>query len=458
MSETKPTRRTVLRGLGTALALPFLEALAPARGVFALGGGGAPVAGALPRRMAFLFVPNGVNQDHWAPKAVGSRFDLTSILEPLAPVRDDILILSGLTHDKGRANADGAGDHARSASVFLTGAQPVKTDGARIRSGISVDQVAAQAIGSATRLRSLEIACEGGGNSGNCDSGYSCAYSHNISWASPTTPMAKEVDPRRVFDRLFGNGRPNEERQVADRRTSRRQSILDFVLEDARRLDGGLSGGDRRKLDEYLTSVREIERRAVAAGRIPTTDEVEAPDGLPATAGQSIEYEDHLRLLCDMIVLAFQTDSTRIASFMLARAGSNRNYRSIGVSDGHHDISHHQGNPEKLENIRKINRFHIEQFAYLVGRLKAIPEGDGTLLDNCMILYGSGLGDGNRHNHDHLPALVAGRGGGTIDTGRHVIVPEETPMSNLFLSMLHRVGVDEPYFGDSTGPLRQLRA
>lgn len=406
--------------------------------------------------MAFLFVPNGVNQAHWVPKQVGRNFELPSILEPLASVKDDILVLSGLTHHTGRANGDGAGDHARSASVFLTGAQPVKTSGAGIRSGVSVDQVAAHEIGHQTRLPSLELACEGGGNSGNCDSGYSCAYSHNISWAGPATPMAREEDPRRVFDRLFSGGSPDEQRRSQDRRLARRASVLDFVLDDARRLEPRLGRTDRQKLDEYFTSVRSIERRLAAAGRIATTTEVEAPEGLPEEPGRRLPYEDHLRLMSDMVVLAFQADVTRVTTFMFARAGSNRNYRQIGVPDGHHDLSHHQGNPEKLEKIRQINHFHVEQFAYLIDRLRSIPEGDGTLLDNSMIVYGSGLADGNRHNNENLPIIVAGRGGGTITTGRHVAYSTETPLCNLFLSLLERMDVSADYFGDSTGTLRHL--
>lgn len=456
MSETTLSRRTVLRGLGTAMALPFLEAMLP--GSRLLAAGGAKQVAMPPKRVAFLFVPNGVNQAHWIPKSVGRDFVLPSILEPLSPFQDDLLILSGLTNHVGRANGDGPGDHARSAAGFLTGAQPVKTDGARIRAGVSVDQVAAHAIGHETRFPSLELSCEGGGNSGNCDSGYSCAYSNNISWAGPETPMAKEVDPRRVFDRLFGGGTPGERQRGLDRRLSRRASVLDFVREDARRLEGVLGGSDRRKLDEYMTSVRDIERRLAAAGRIPSTAEVEAPEGLPEEPGRRIPYDEHIRLMNEMLVLAFQTDSTRIATFMIAREGSNRNYRSIGVPDGHHDLSHHQGNPEKLEKIRQINRFHIEQFAHLVERLRSIPEGDGTLLDHSMIVYGAGIADGNRHNNENLPIVIAGKGGGTIETGRHVAYPIETPLCNLYVSLLERMGVHVDEFGDSTGALRHLEA
>lgn len=449
------SRRTVLRGLGTALALPFLESVTPAATVArALGGGRPP--GAPPVRMAFLFVPNGVRMSAWTPERVGTEFDLPDILAPLGNVKDDLLVLTGLTHDKGRANGDGPGDHARSASVFLTGAQPYKTSGAGIRSGISVDQVAAQAVGQATRFASLELGCEAGRNSGNCDSGYSCAYSNNISWASPSTPMAKEVDPRRVFDRLFAGDRKNEVAENRARRQRQKKSILDFVLDDSRELRGRLAESDRRKLDEYFTGVREIEKRLGRPGAPDRFMEIAAPENLPEAPGASLDYETHLRLMADLMVLAFQADVTRVATCMFARAGSNRNYRPIGVPDGHHDLSHHQGREEKLAKIQKINRFHVSQFAYLLERLKTVPEGDGSLLDNCMIVYGSAISDGNRHNNEDLPVLLAGRGGGTIDPGRHVHYDYETPMCNLFLSMLDRVGVSVDLHGDSTGRLRHL--
>lgn len=448
--EASISRRTVLRGLGTAIALPFLEAMAPA---VSLAGRASRPAAAAPVRMAFLFVPNGVNMTHWTPESTGSDFDLPYVLQPLAAMKDDLLVLSGLTHDKGRANGDGAGDHARSASVFLTGAQPVKTHGANIRVGTSVDQIAGAELGTQTRYPSLEIGCEGGRNSGNCDSGYSCAYSNNISWTSSTTPAAKEIDPRRAFDRLFANDARGEIAQNVARR--RRQSILDFALEDARRLNRRLGRTDQRKVDEYLTGIREIEKRLAKVG--PVVDAAE-PDGLPEEPGKRLEYKEHLRLMSEILVLAFQADLTRVATYMFARAGSNRNYRFIGVPDGHHDLSHHQGRPDKLNKIKEINRFHASQFAYLLERLKSVKEGNATLLDNSMIVYGSGISDGNRHNNENLPVVLAGGGGGTIDTGRHIRYPQETPMCNLFLSMLDRVGIPVDSFGDSTGKLRYLLA
>lgn len=448
MSNTetaKLSRRTVLRGMGISLALPWLEVTStPAR---------AAAVASQPNRMAFIFVPNGVALDQWTPATEGFGFKLPYILEPLAPVQDHLLVLSGLTHDKGRANGDGAGDHARSASVFLTGAQPRKTDGENIRSGVSVDQVAAQAIGQQTRFSSLELGVDQGRNAGNCDSGYSCAYSSNISWSSETTPVGKEVNPRLVFERLFAGGKPSEIDKSARQREALQKSILDFISDDAKRLQKKLGRNDNRKLDEYLTGVREVERRLGSdLNPVPTDADLDyvIPAGIPG------DYQEHMRLMCDMMVLAFQTDSTRIATMMFANAADNKNYRTIGVPDGHHDLSHHGGNAEKLEKISKINRFHVQQLSYLLQKMKSVREGERTLLDNSMICYGSAISDGNRHNNENLPIVLAGGGGGTLETGRHLRYSTETPMCNLFMSMLDRVGVDVPFVGDSTGRLPGL--
>ncbi len=442
--QTKLSRRTVLRGLGVSLALPWLEAT----GTIVK----AAVAAPAPTRMAFIFVPNGVNLEHWTPKTEGYGYKLPATLEPLAPVRDELLVLSGLTHDKGRANGDGAGDHARSASVFLTGSQPRKTDGEKIRSGISVDQMAAQAVGQRTRFSSLELGVDPGRMAGNCDSGYSCAYSSNISWSGESTPVGKEVNPRLVFERLFAGGKQSEVDKSQQQRETLQKSVLDFIADDAKRLQSKLGRNDNRKLDEYLTGVREIERRVGTRTAKPLDMNVDyaIPDGIPG------DYQDHMRMMCDLMVLAFQTDSTRIASMMFANAGDNKNYRMIGVPDGHHDLSHHQNDAEKLAKIAKINRFQVQQLSYLLQKMKSIREGERTLLDNSMVVYGSGLSDGNRHNHDNLPILLAGSGGGTIETGRHVRYDLETPVCNLFMSMLDRVGVNTPFIGDSTGRLQGL--
>jgi hypothetical protein len=443
------SRRTALRGLGAAMSLPMLDAMAPA-----LQAATTVAQAELPKRLAFLFVPNGVNLQHWTPDRDGHGFDLKSILEPLRNVQEDICVLTGLTHDKGRANGDGPGDHARSASVFLTGAQPRKTSGGNIRSGVSADQFASRVIGQQTKFASIELGCESGRNSGNCDSGYSCAYTHNISWAAPTTPMAKEVDPRLVFERLFGD-QTKAAQQAKVERAFFRRSLLDYVSDDAKRLQGRLGQRDQQKLDEYLSAVRSIEQRIQHAEAEnqeihPAVSEFATPEGIPA------EFDQHVRLMADMMVLAFQTDLTRVATCMFGRAGSNRSYRMIDVPDGHHDLSHHGGNTDKLEKIRRINHFHVQQFAYFLERLKAIPEGEGTLLDQCMIVYGSGLSDGNRHNNENLPVILAGRGGGTIQSGRHLRFREETPMTNLYMAMLDRVGASVPSIGDSTGSLPNL--
>lgn len=441
-------RRTFLKGLGTAIALPVFESMAPLR---ALAETAAPGAGALPRRMAFVYVPNGANMHQWTPKTVGTDYVLPSSLEPLQSVRDNLLVISGLAHDKGRAHGDGAGDHARASATFLTGCKARKTPGADIKVGVSVDQVAAQKIGNQTRLGSLELGTDKARLAGNCDSGYSCAYSFNISWKSESTPMPPEVDPRLVFDRLFGNGNPGEMDEARVKRERYRKSVLDFAIDDARRLKNNLGYTDRRKLDEYLTAVRELEQRIERANNFASTlPDYDRPTGIPKS------YEEHLRLQFDLLALAFQTDTTRVSSFIMAHDGSNRQYPFIGVRDGHHDLSHHGNDEEKLAKIAKINRFHTTQFAYFLEKLKSIKEGDGTLLDNCMIVYGGGLGDGNAHNHDNLPVLVAGGGGGTIKSGRHVKLPGETPMTNLFLSLLDRVDAPTERLGDSTGLLKEL--
>jgi hypothetical protein len=439
------SRRTVLKGLSTAVSLPWLEAM----GSLTSWAADTPLAKAAPNRMAFLYVPNGKNMADWTPKAEGKDFELPAILQPLAPMKDDILVLTGLTADKARAHGDGGGDHARALSAFLTGAQPRKTDGTDIRAGISVDQVAASRIGDQTRLPSLEIGCEHGAMAGNCDSGYSCVYSSTMSWRSATQPLPKEVNPKLVFERLFGSG-PDALRAQRD---ANRKSVLDFVREDAGDLRGKLGASDQRKLDEYFSAVRDIEQRILRAEKMPP---VKAPD-LAKPAAVPAVYEDHIKLMCDLLVLAFQADVTRVTTFVLANEGSNKPYPFIGVPEGHHDLSHHENNPKKKEKIRDINKFHVTQLAYLLTKLKSIKEGDGTLLDHCMIVYGSANSDGNAHNHDDLPILLAGSGCGTIQTGRHLRYAKETPVNNLWLSMLDRMKIGVPTLGDSTGSLSGLK-
>jgi hypothetical protein len=434
------------------MALPWLEAMSGAAETAAAGAGGQAAATGAPLRMAFFYVPNGVHLPAWTPAQAGTDFALPATLEPLAPFKDDLVVFSGLAQQNGFGLGDGPGDHARALGSFLTGAHPLKTDGANIRAGLSVDQAAAERIGHLTRFRSLELGIDRGAQAGNCDSGYSCAYSSNISWRSPTTPVAKEVNPRLVFDRLFAVRNRNESEAARARRELYRKSILDFVTDDASSLVRRLGATDRRKLDEYLTCVRDLETRIARAEEGTQVD----LEGISRPAGIPENYQEHIRLMFDLQVLAFQGDVTRISTFMYANEGSTKSYALIGVPDGHHDLSHHGGDPKKHEKLMKINRFHMEQFAYLLEKLRSIREGDGTLLDRAMLVYGSGLGDGNRHNHNNLPILTVGKGDGTIKTGQHVKLEQQTPLNNLYLSLLDRMGTPLEALGDSTGRLTQI--
>ena len=441
--RTRIARRTFLKGMSATMALPLLESMMPAR---ALAAGTA----AAPTRMAFVFFPNGAIMDSWKPAEAGALSALPTTLEPLADFKDDLLVVTGLAQDNGRAKGDGAGDHARSAASYLTGAHPYKTHGANIKVGISVDQVAAQFVGDQTKLPSLEIGIEGGRNAGNCDSGYSCAYSSNISWKTENTPMAKEINPRLVFERMFGSGADGGKESA--RRVAYRKSILDMVAADAGRLKQRLGQTDRRKMDEYFTSVREIEQRIERAEQITqkAKPDMEAPTGIPR------DMQEHIRLMYDLMVCAFRTDSTRIVTFMLANEGSNRSYTVAGVKEGHHSLSHHQKNEEKIAELRKIDKFLVSEFAYFLKRMKEVQEGGESLLDHSMLVYGSGLSDGNAHWHHDLPIVMAGNANGTIATGRHLKFEDETPMNNLFLSMLDRMGADVESIGDSKGRLKGL--
>jgi len=429
------------------MGLPLLEAMTPT-----LGSAAETAAVEGPKRAAFLYVPNGVNLETWRPTGDETNFQLGTTLAPLEPYRDSLLVLEGLTLDGGRAHKDGAGDHARALSSFLTAAHPKKTHGADIRVGVSVDQLAARALGEQTRFPSLEVGCEQGSQAGNCDSGYSCAYSANIAWRTESSPVAKETNPKLVFERLFLDGAEKGEKERTKRMLTKK-SLLDFVLEDANSLQNKLGGNDRRKMDEYLTSVRELEQRIERAQK--NTHPIPVPDYQMPKDGPK-DYKEHLRMMADMVVLAFQTDVTRISTFVFANEGSSRGYAEIGVPEGHQDLSHHEGNAEKLHKIHKINLFHVEQLAYMIDKMQKIQEGDRTLLDNSMIVYGSGLGDGNRHNHDDLPVLLLGKGGGSIKSSRYLKYPAETPMANLYLSMLDRLGIPTEKFADSSGRLDKL--
>jgi hypothetical protein len=446
MKLNRIPRRTFLKGLGTAIALPALDSLLPSVA------SAASVAKTFPNRMVFLYVPNGVHMPDWRPTAVGTRFELPYILEPLKNVQDKLTVLTGLTADKARPNGDGPGDHARALAAILTGCQPKKTHGADIRVGVSVDQFAAQRVGKHTKFPSLELGIDRGAQAGNCDSGYSCAYSSNISWSSESTPVAKEIDPRLVFERLFSNGVKKEVEASLEKRDRYKKSILDFVLEDARSLRSQLGVTDQRKLDEYLTGIREIERRLA---RIET-ENGQLPEGYKKPTGVPKEYGDHVRLMMDMMVLALQGDLTRIMTFMYANEGSNRSYSFINIPEGHHDLSHHGGDPVKHDKIRNINRFHATHLAYVLEKMNSIPEGEGTLLDHAMVVYCSGISDGNRHNHDDLPVLLAGGGCGTVKPGRHIEYPRNTPINNLWVSLLERMGAVTEKLGDSNGRLENL--
>jgi hypothetical protein len=399
--------------------------------------------------MACVFMPNGVHFPTWLPSASAENgaFTLPLTLEPLQSVRQHVNVLTGLTLDKARANGDGPGDHARSSASFLTGHQARKTAGNDIRIGVSVDQLAARHVGTQSRFPSLELGCEQGPSAGNCDSGYSCAYSSNVSWRDDHTPMPKIVDPAAVFERLFGN---SMHAAAAAERMARRRSILDFVRDDARRLHDEVGTNDRRKLDQFQTAVREVEMQIERARREASEvkrPEMAAPEGIPSSS------KEHQDLMYDLMLLAFQTDLTRVSTLMLGNDGSNKTYPEIGVHEGHHHLSHHQNNQEMVESIKKIDRFCVERFARFIDRLSSEQDGEGTLLDNTMVLFGGGIGDGNRHNHDDLPILLAGRAGGRIETGRLLKFENETPLCNLYVTMLQTMGCDVESFGDSTGAL-----
>lgn len=435
-------RRTVLKGLGTALALPFLEMMDPP---MSLGAG----KKARPRRLAFVYVPNGVDLAHWKPAEEGKHFTLPSILQPLEPFQKEILVLGGLTLDMARPGMDGGGDHARAMAAFLTGKRPKKTLGTDLQAGVSADQLAAEKMGKATRFPSLEVGADVGQPSGNCDPGYSCAYTNNLSWKTEAMPVTKEVNPRLIFERLFGGPDKKEADSARAKKEKYKLSILDFVAQDAARLKGRLGKQDQRKLEEYLTSVREVETRISRSQDEDkkTTPNLARPLGIPR------DYQEHIRLITDLLVLAFQGDLTRVVTFVYANEARNQGYGFLGIPEGHHELTHHGGNQEKLEKVRKINHFHVGQFAYLLEKLQSIKEGDGALLDQCMIVYGSGISDGNAHSHGDLPILLAGKGGGSITPGKCVQFKKETPLMNLHLALLDRMGVAVSSFGDSTGKL-----
>ncbi len=441
-------RRHFLRGLGAAVALPMLDAMTPALSRAA----SVNPAAAGPMRMAFAYVPNGVTIGDWTPSALGSNYELTRILQPLAPFRQNLLVLSGLAHHNAEALGDGAGDHARAGASFLTGVHPKKTSGADIHSGISVDQIAARTFDSNMRLASLELGCEDSRTVGNCDSGYSCAYTNSISWRSATTPNPPETNPRLVFERLFGTEDLNADPATKARRALLRKSILDVVNARTQSLVKTLGTADQHKMDEYLTGIREVERRIQMAEQDNRqfTPDIEKPGGIPE------HFSDYVKLMFDLQVLAYQADITRVSSLQFGREASVRTYNEIGVPDPHHAISHHRNQPELIDKISKINTHHISLFAYFLQRLQDTKEGDGNLLDRVMIVYGSAICDGNSHTHGDLPVLVAGKANGRLNTGQHLQYSSGTPMTNLYVSLLDCMNIEVERLGDSTGKLPNL--
>jgi hypothetical protein len=433
------------------MALPFLDAMCPA---FASQAVKKSVA---PTRMAFLYVPNGIVMEEWTPAGLvaGSNplGELKRITSALAPYRNDIVMFGGLTSDGGRAHGDGPGDHGRAGAAYLTGVHPKKTYGKDIKTGVSMDQIAARYFEGKTRLASLELGCEEGIQGGNCDNGYSCAYSNSISWRTENTPNPPEISPGAVFERMFGAADDEKDPARRQRQAEYRKSILDLVLADAHSLTGTLGGDDRRKLDEYLSAIRDVEKRIQGTERRNLAN-VSAPAASIPTV-----FAEHARQMLDLLTLAFQTDTTRVSTVVFGIEQSPRNYPEIGLTEGHHGLTHHQGDKAKIEKVTQINEYHIKQFTYLLDKLKATRDGDGTLLDNSMIVYGASLADGNTHQHHNLPTVLAGRAAGAIRPGRYIQYPNETPITNLYLSMLDRMGVPSAQtekLGDSNGRLDGL--
>ena len=438
------SRRHFLRSSGLAVALPSLPSLLGSAAEAA-----AAASASTPARMCYLYVPNGVNMEHWRPNQDGDSFRLNRSCKSLQAHRDELSFVEGLAHQNATAGRDGAGDHARANATFLTGARARKTAGADIHLGVSADQVVAKAIGDQTRLPSLELSCDGVRRSGNCDSGYACAYQYNFSWSDERTPIAPENNPRLVFERLFGDGDHGQRTSNFRLRQAGQRSMLDFLMDEVAFVQKRTGVEDRQKVDEYLTGLRDIESRIQKAERygLPPDPDVETPVGVPDL------YSQHIELLMDVMLLAFETDSTRVCSFLLAHDGSNRSFKEIDISDGHHDLSHHKKNAERLEKIAKIDQFYIDRLAYFLGRAKATKLSDGTpLLDHMMVCYGSGISDGDRHNHDDLPVIVAGGRSVGWQPGRYIRT-DRTPMANLHVDMIRRMGVRIDQFGDSDGAL-----
>ena len=445
-------RRTFLRGLGATMALPLLDSMTPRLSALA--------PSKSPTRLGYVYTPNGIigacekspRPFMWTPKTAGANFEFSPTMKALEPFREQLNVFSGLAQVTGRALGDGPGDHARATATFLTGVHPLKTGGADFHLGISADQIAAMEFGKYTQLASLELGLEPQPLAGNCDSGYTCAYM-SMSWRGPTSPLPAEINPRTVFERLFGEG-DSTDAAARSARLEHQKSVLDYVTGSLSRLRMRIGTGDKRKLEEYLEAVRDIERRIQRAEEQNATlvlPSIDRPGAIPD------DYMQYTKLMIDMQVVAWQTDMTRVASFMLGRDGSNRAYREIGISDGHHSISHHQGDAERIEKLIKIDELHVAMFAYLLEKLKGTPDGDGTLLDHSLVLFGSSISESNIHTHDDLPIVLAGGANGQLKGNRHLVYPKETPLNNLFLNMFDLAGVPHvDGFGDSTGRLTNL--
>ncbi len=447
------SRRNFLRGVGACVALPAFESLLTSRVLAAEAAAGvATTATGAPLRTAFLYFPNGAIPRAWWPESEGRDYSLSRTLAPLANHRDMLQVLGGVDQVNAEGGPDGAGDHARANGVFLTSVR-VNKSATDIRAGVSIDQVIASEVGHATRMPSLELSCEPRRRTGDCDSGYSCAYQFNLAWSSPTTPLAPESNPRLAFERLFGAGAPGERAANLERRRTQQRSVLDFVMDDARAMQARLGAGDADKLNQYLTGVREIEARIQRVEQFGSIQDpgVESPEGIPGS------YGEHMELMYDMLALAFQTDSTRVATFLLAHDGSNRSFEDIGISEGHHDLSHHQNREDWIAKIEEIDLWYTRQLARFLDKLAAVRDVDGnTVLHNSMIVYGGGNADANRHSHTNLPIILAGAGGGTLQAGRYV-QHGGVPAANLFLSMADRMGVQGlERFGDSTGRMADV--
>lgn len=446
------SRRNFLRGLGACLALPAFASLSTAKAFASAAPKLATTASGAPLRTAFVFFPNGAIPTSWWPSAEGVDYPISETLRPLEPSRKLIQVMGGLDHLNAIGGPDGAGDHARGSGVFLTGVR-LKKSATDIHAGISIDQAMAREIGHLTRFPSLELTCDSVRKSSACDSAYSCAYQYNISWSSPTTPMTPETNPRLVFERLFGAGAPGERAANRKRRQLEQRSILDFIMDDAHRMERRLDAHDRDKLDQYLTGVRSIEERIQKAERFgPVKDPgMDTPPGIPQDHGE------YIQIMFDLMALAFQTDSTRIATLCLAHDGDNRSFSDIGISEGHHDLSHHQNKADRIKKVAEIDKWYATQFAQFIQRLNQMKDVDGkSLLHNSMIVYGGGNADGNAHTHTNLPIVLAGAGGGTLKTGRY-IHHKSKATCNLFLTMADRMGLTKmERFGDSTGRLADV--